>query len=245
MTVTSEQGKRTFGTYLTRVIKTEDLTPRVKGISFQLEEGNSMTFKPGQFVQMYIPHEGKEQRTSYSIASPPFDPQRFDLCVTRVEGGVSSNFLHSMKVGDTIKAMGPLGRFTLPESLERDPVFIATGSGIAPFRSMILEILKKKQDRRIYLVFGNRFEEDIIYRNEWEKLKKDHPEFRSLMTLSRPTDSWTGPKGYVQDKITELVPDLSEKDFYICGLVKMINGVSEKLESLGVAKERIHFERYD
>jgi ferredoxin-NADP reductase len=162
--------------------------------------------------------------------------------VTLVEGGVSSTFLHKMKVGDRIQAMAPLGAFTMKDE-SRDCVFIATGSGIAPFRSMINDRLEKKTSQKLYLVFGNRYEEDIIYRQEWESLAKKHANFKCIFTLSR--GQWDGPRGYVQEKIQEFVPDLKEKDFYICGLVNMINAVQEKLISLGVPKERIHFERYD
>jgi ferredoxin-NADP reductase len=191
---------------------------------------------------MFIPQEGKPRRTSYSIASAPQDAQTFELCVTHVDGGASSTCLHSLKVGDPIQAMGPLGTFAMKDETA-DTVFIATGSGIAPFRSMINDRLGKNTSQKLYLLFGNRYESDIIYRQEWEALARVHPQFQVLFTLSRAT--WDGPRGYVQDKILELVKEVSGKDYYICGLVNMINAVQEKLLSLGVPKERIHFERYD
>ena len=245
MSSTTEH-KRPFETYETTVIETVDLTPRVKGLRFELNESKSMAFKAGQFVQMHVPLDGeKVKRTSYSIASPPRDGRHFDLCITRVENGVSSNFLHGLKAGDKVTATGPLGRFTLPDPLARDSVFVCTGSGIAPFRSMINDLFDRKSGRNVYLVFGNRHEEDILYRREWEALARSHPNFRANLLLSRPRDGWSGPKGYVQDHIVPFVPDPLAKDFFICGLVKMIDAVQEKLLSLGVPKEQIHFERYD
>jgi ferredoxin-NADP reductase len=206
-----------------------------------------MHFHAGQFAQIFVPtgDPNKPRRTSYSIASSPYNEKFFELCVTHVEGGVSSTFLHNLKVGDTVKSMGPLGKFTINEPIARDLVFIATGSGIAPFRSMINDLINKKIGKNIYLVFGNRFEEDIIYRKEWESLANANKNFHYLFNLSRPADSWKGKKGYVQDMLEEFVPNLKEKDFYICGLVKMIEAVTAKLTSLGVPATQVHFERYD
>ncbi len=241
----TEQKKRSFDTFTLNVDKVEDLTPRNKGLRFRLPDGKSLDFKAGQFVQMFIPLDGKIRRTSYSIASPPYHHEFFELCVTLVETGVSSPFLHKLKAGDTIQAMGPLGKFTMPEPLARDPVFIATGSGIAPFRSMILDQLNKKTNRNLYLVFGNRYVNDIIYQLEWEELARQHPNLKVLHTLSRADATWKGKRGYVQDAIEGFVPDVKTKDYYICGLVKMIDAVQEKLIALGVPKEQINFERYD
>jgi ferredoxin-NADP reductase len=237
--------KRSFESLDTVVSKVEILTPRVKGIRFQYEPGHFMDFKAGQFAQVFIPAGDKIKRTSYSIASSPHNSEYFELCVTLVPNGVSSTFLHTLKVGDKVKAMGPLGRFTMPEPLPRDVVFVATGSGIAPFRSMIHELIDKKTNKNIYLVFGNRFEEDIIYKSEWDEMLKANNNFKALFTLSKPSENWKGKKGYVQDAVGDFVPEPEKKDFYICGLVKMIDSVVEKLTSLGVSKDQIHFERYD
>ncbi len=242
---TSTENTRTFETYDATLTKVEFLTPRVKHLRFQLPEGKLINFKAGQFVQMFIPTPDKVRRTSYSVASPPYDHDHVDLCVTLVRDGVSSNYLHKMKEGDKLQMMGPLGKFTHPEVLPRDIVFVAAGSGVAPFRSMILELLFQRTRQNVYLVFGNRYEHDIIYRKEWDEIAAKHPNFKFLHTLSQADSNWAGKRGYVQDALQEFIPEPANKDFYICGLVKMIDGVCEKLQALGVAKEQIHFERYD
>lgn len=234
--------KRPFDTYDLIVEEAVELTPRNKGLRFRIQGGKTINFKAGQYAQMFIPHEGKFRRTPYSIASAPTHKDFFELCVTLVDGGVSSTFLHGLKVGDKIQAMAPLGLFTFKDQ-GRDSVFIATGSGIAPFRSMINDLLDKKTPLNLYLLNGNRYEPDIIYRKEWEDKEKAYKNFKAYFTLSRA--DWKGPKGYVQDKVQEAVPEPAKKNYYICGLVNMINGVQEKLLSLGVPKEQIYFERYD
>src|ERR1041385_8707402 len=134
--------KRAFDTYDLVVEEAVDLTPRNKGLRFRLPEGKALAFKAGQFAQMFIPHAGKIRRTSYSIASSPSHKDFFELCVTLVDGGISSTYLHHMRVGDKIQAMAPLGTFTMKDE-KKDAVFIATGSGIAPFRAMIHDRLEK------------------------------------------------------------------------------------------------------
>ncbi|MFN0118665.1 MAG: ferredoxin--NADP reductase [Elusimicrobiota bacterium] len=236
---------RVFDTYDVIVEETIDLTPRVKGIKFKIPAGKTLHFKAGQFVQIHIPQPEKPRRTSYSIASSSQYENFFELCVTLVQGGISSPFLHGLKVGQTIPMTGPLGKFILPDPILRDAVFIATGSGIAPFRSMIQEMIFKKLPQQIYLIYGNRFTDDIIYKNEWDQLQLSNPKFHVEYTLSKPDSTWKGEQGYVQDKIQNFIPQPAAKDYYICGLVKMIDAVVEKLTSLGVPKEQIHFERFD
>ncbi|OVE77088.1 hypothetical protein BVX98_03665 [bacterium F11] len=239
------QRTRPFEMYETRVESIDNLSPRNVNVRFQLPQGKEKYFKAGQFVQIFVPREGdKPRRTAYSIASPPQLTDSFELCVTRVDGGVSSGYVHQLKKGDKVTVLGPLGRFTLPDNLPRDVVFIATGSGIAPFRSMVNDLLYKETDKNVYLLYGNRHDDDILYQKEWEKLASTEKNFKLYLTLSQPKN-WTGPKGYVGSKIEEFIPNLKEKDYYICGLSTMIDSVKDKLRELEVPDSQIHFEKYD
>lgn len=235
--------KRAFDTYDLVVRSTEEITPRNRHIRFDLQGGKTLSFKAGQFAQIFVPHEGKIRRTSYSIASSPQHVDHFELCVTLVDGGVSSTFLHGLRPGDRVQAMAPLGTFTLKDE-SRDMVFVSTGSGVAPFRSMIQDQLAKGTKRNLYLIYGHRYEPDLLYRREWEETARRSPNFKALFTLSRDT-AWTGPRGYVQEHIEKFVPAPREKNYFICGLNNMITAVNDRLLSLGVPKEQIHFERYD
>ena len=237
--------ERGFDTFETTVEIAQLVTARNIHLRFKMPEGKLFKFKAGQFVQMFIPQPDKPRRTSYSIASAPQHMDYFELCVTWVDGGKSSTYLHNLKVGDKITAMGPLGKFVQADPLPRDVVFIATGSGIAPFRSMILDQLSRNTPRKLNLLYGNRHDQDIIYKKDWEQLALDNANFRALFTLSRPSEQWTGAKGYVQDKIDSFIQHPPDHDFYICGLSPMINAVQEKLIALGVPTSQIHFEKFD
>ena len=237
--------ERAFETYDTIVEIAELKTPRNIHLRFRLPEGKHMKFKSGQFVQVFVPQPDKPRRTSYSIASAPQNTNFFELCVTWVDGGKSSTYLHSLKVGDKVTVMGPLGKFTQPDPLPRDVVFIATGSGIAPFRSMIHDQIARNSPRKLNLIYGNRHDQDIIYKHDWEQLALENANFRALLTLSRPSDQWAGAKGYVQEKIADFIHQPKENDYYICGLSPMINAVQERLLSLGVPQDQIHFEKFD
>lgn len=243
MSDTVAEKKRAFETYDLTVRASAEITPRNRHIRFELPAGKQLHFKAGQFMQIFIPHEGKIRRTSYSIASSPVHTDFFELCVTLVDGGVSSNYLHSLAPGQKVQGLGPLGAFTLKDE-SRDMVFVSTGSGVAPFRSMIQDQLAKKTAKNIYLVYGHRYEPDILYREEWAALGKSHKNFKAMFTLSRDTQ-WKGARGYVQEHIDDFVPAPTEKNFFICGLNNMITAVNNKLLALGVPKEQIHFERYD
>ena len=110
---------------------------------------------------------------------------------------------------------------------------------------MIRDLIARKSPRTIHLVYGNRFVDDIIYRQEWENLIATAPNFKALFTLSKPDESWKGKQGYVQDAVVDFVPNLQSKDVYICGLVKMIDAVAATLTLAGVPNEQLHYERYD
>lgn len=113
--MTDPSKERSFASHLTTVEVADVVTPRNIHLRFKLAPGESIHFKAGQFVQVFIPQANdKPRRTSYSVASPPQHSDYIELCVTHVEGGRSSTYLHSLKVGDQVTLMGPLGKFTLP-----------------------------------------------------------------------------------------------------------------------------------
>jgi len=209
------------------------------------DNGTTLNFAGGQFVAVLCPHEGKIVRRAYSIASPPEEPEHVELCIKLVEGGVVTNWFWGLNEGERIQVHGAFGKFVLPEPVDFDTLFVATGTGIAPFRSMIRHLLSAGHDRQLILLFGARYNDQIPYHQEFLDLAAKHPNFTYMPTVSKPTPDWTGETGYVQTKVSKLISDAQGKRVYICGLDAMIQSVQEACLEVGFDKELIEFEKYD
>lgn len=184
---------------------------------------------------------------SYSIASAPEGDNVLELCIARSTEGAGTKYLfESIDEGSELRFKGPEGGFVLPEVIEKDLVFICTGTGIAPFRSMILDIRNSgKPYRNIHLIFGTRTESGLLYRAEMEQLAREMPRFRYDVALSRQAD-WPGHQGYVHqiymDAYAQKRPDV---DFFICGWSNMIDEtVANLMLKLGYERGQVHFELY-
>jgi ferredoxin-NADP reductase len=237
-----------FKSFDARVLRSVSLSEFTMHIELEVSGVARFGFVPGQWlsVKANTPN-GEEITRAYSIASPPSENGHFAFCLNRVQDGFMSNYLCNLNEGAKISFQGPFGDFILRPPL-RDTVFIATGTGIAPFRSMLHWLLAESdrhQERRFSLLFGARCEEDIYYREEFERLAVEHPNFRFLPTLSRAFDGWNGLRGYVQQHLGEIVGMRTDMHAYICGLDKMVKANRELLKSLGWDRTSIRYEKYD
>ncbi len=237
------------GIFTTTVEKIEDMgVQQTRHFKLAFDPGTVFDFDAGQFANILIPEtpERKALKRSYSIASPPIWKGYFDLCVKLVPGGTATNFLWTLKEGDKLTIQGPLGRFTPREPLPKRIVFISTGTGIAPFRSMIHTLLDKKAPVEMWNIFGNRFVEDILYRKEFEDLAKNHSNLKNVFTVSRPKPGeWNGETEYVQHMLKKHIQTPADTHIYICGLTNMINEVNKMALEMGFVKEQIFYEKYD
>lgn len=223
-------------------------TADVKRFFIKMPKHVTFQFKAGQFVMLDLPIESKFTNRSYSIASAPSDDNIFELCIVLKEDGLGTPHLwEHIKVGSIIKTAGPLGKFTLPEQIDTDICFIATGTGIAPLRSMLFDILNKNMEHHnIYMVFGNRMQKDVVYFEEMKKLTELYPKFNFIPVLSREqSHTWDGVHGYVHQVYEELFDDNRPALFYICGWKNMLNETRERLKAKGYGKAEIKFESYD
>ena len=205
-------------------------------------------FVAGQWLSLrQSKPDGEEITRAYSICSPPADDNRFALCLNRVQDGFMSNFLCDMKTGEEVSLQGPFGDFILHPPL-RDTLFIATGTGIAPFRSMLHWLLAEKarhQEKHLWLLFGNRREEDMYYHSEFLRLAELDSNFHYLPHTESCRDGWQGLRGYVQRHVREIAQGRFDMHAYICGLDKMVKANRELLKSLGWDRKSIRYEKYD
>ena len=179
-----------------KLIESYEITPGVRHFVFEAEE--PVEFTPGQFVSLTEVFDGRKITRPYSIVSVP-DGSRFDLCLNLVDDGIFSPHLFSMKPGDTVETRTPLGFFVL-RNPPSDSILVATGTGIAPFRSILNAHLGQVL-RQFTLVFGVRYEQSLMYRGEFEALARQHPNLRFWPVLSRADESWTGRRGHVQPHV--------------------------------------------
>lgn len=235
-----------------RLISTRYLSPNVRELVFERADGKPMEFLPGQWVNLLLSLPAGEVKRAYSIASPPDGTPRFELAITRVLGGPGSEHLHAIPEGTILRAVGPQGFFTRGPDELSPSLFVATGTGITPLRSMIIAALRARSRAPLRLLFGARHEEDILYHAELAALAAQNPSFRYVVTLSRPAPSWQGLKGYVQLHVPEIYADLKASaapelpHVYICGLDRMVTVVRDLARNeLGVGRKLVHQERYD
>jgi len=237
-----------FQNYTARLLQSTSLSEQTKHLEFALEGVPRFGFVAGQWLSLKTSKpDGEEITRAYSIASPPDDSNRFALCLNRVQDGFMSNFLCDMKEGQEIAAQGPFGDFILRPPM-RNTIFIATGTGIAPFRSMLHWLLadpSRLQDRILWLIFGSRYESDIYYHQEFLQLGAEHPNFQYLPTLSRGGPEWKGLRGYVQEHVTNIALGRTDMRAYICGLDKMIKANRDVLKNMGWDRKWIKYEKYD
>jgi len=237
-----------FQTFATRLVRSISLSAQTKHLEFEVPGVPRFGFVAGQWLSFKTNKpDGEEITRAYSIASPPGEDNRFALCLNRVQDGFMSNFLCDMKVEEEISSQGPFGDFILRPPL-RDTLFIATGTGIAPFRSILHWLLAdpvRHQDKQLWLLFGNRTEADIYYHQEFLDLAAGHANFHYLPTLSRGAPEWQGLRGYVQEHVPRIVTGRSDMHAYICGLDKMVKANRELLKGLGWDRKSILYEKYD
>lgn len=225
------------------LIESHEIAPEVRHFVFQAPEVKELHFKPGQFVSFQATLGGKQITRAYSIASLPSGNQ-FELCLNLVHEGIFSPHLFEMEPGDSVEMTDPLGFFVI-RNPSKPAVFVATGTGIAPFRSMAPEYLKHPEAEGLTMIFGVRREQNIYYRGDFEALARRYPNFAFWPTLSRPDSSWSGRTGHVQTHLLEAIGDRRDLDVYICGLKAMVDDVRAILKQMGFDRKQIIFEKYD
>ncbi|HYE60283.1 MAG TPA: FAD-binding oxidoreductase [Candidatus Kapabacteria bacterium] len=199
---------------------------------------DNFQFSAGQFIQCHIPDQGKIVLRSYSLSSRPGQDD-IELCVKLLPEGKASQHFQRMNIGEHLTVQGPLGRFIVtPDDTALS--FIATGAGLAPIMGMIQdELVTNLSQKNIRLLFGVRSEEDIFWIDRLNALEEQYPNFRYYLTLSQPSDAWTGLRGRVTDHVQSIDPSHT---FYLCGSAEMVKDVRHHLVAQGTPVKNIRFE---
>ena len=229
-----------------KVIRIEDETEDTRRFWIEVAELTVFDFIPGQFVTLDLPiHEKPNKRwRSYSIASWPDGTNIFELVIVLDKLGAGTPYLfNEVIVGSELILRGPQGVFILKEPIENDLMLICTGTGIAPFRSMVNHIKNHNiPHKNIHLIFGCRTRESLLYYNEFLQLNDAMPGFKYIPTLSR--EQWDGKSGYVHAVYEELCAERPVVNFFLCGWKGMIDDAKARIIAMGYDKKAIHFEIY-
>lgn len=231
--------------FLCTVERFNKLTPTVFELAFT--PSAPLAFKAGQFISIVIPGagpKGRDLRRAYSIASAP-GKQPIELCVKLVEQGPGTNFLHNLRPGDTFRGFAPYGDFTYEPRAGRHACFIATGTGIAPFRAMAMsEEFKAHRPKSALALLGVRTADELLYEGDFARA--GGVQWVATVSQPAPGSGWSGFKGRVTDYLRALGADYpwAETEFYLCGNGAMINEVKAILADHGVSKDSIHMEKY-
>ena len=237
--------------YRVKVENIRDLTPEIKSIHLTVlspEEG--ITFKAGQYVQFEVPKykltSGPEYR-AYSISSDAAEHHSLELVITKVPQGAVTTYVHDfLKEGEELRATGPYGKFYLRDS-DRDILFIATGSGMAPIKSMLHQVDHQQLRKKVQFFFGAKTLKDLYYQEELEAWEKTLLDFKYVPTLSRHLDQepWQGERGRVTNLIEKYIPEEANIDIYICGSPAMVDSCVEILKKKGIPEDRIFFDKFE
>jgi NAD(P)H-flavin reductase len=229
-------------TFSAQIARVDDLTHDVRVTTLELIEPAEIRFQAGQFVSFDVPKPGLRFPVTrpYSIASPPANPGAIELLFNLVPGGPGSTFLFSLQTGDSVSFRGPAGTFVLREYPDRRLLFVATGTGIAPIRSMIHTRLPSPTP--VTLIWGLRHERDLYYQDELAALAAQYPEFSYTITLSQPSPTWSGAIGHVQSLVGAHTTTVDDLTVYVCGSRTMIESVTELIRARGICP--IHREQY-
>ena len=228
-----------------RIVQIIQEAPRVRRFILHAEKPFNCPFLPGQFIvlQWISPEHGVVQR-SYSISSREPQPQEIELCIALNSEGIFTPWLFEQEVGSWIMGTEPQGNFVFKNDFAGIPhVFISTGTGVAPFRSMIASALNLG-NTPVHLVFGNRFSEDILYHEEWMQLAQQNEFFNYHPVLSRQEQPFAH-NGYVHPVYQKILESVSDAQIYVCGWQRMLVDTRRNLKELGFNRQQYHFEQYD
>ena len=232
------------------LIAARPLSPSVRSLTFRTSGGAAVGHVAGQYLDLIVPTaRGLPFKRSYSIASAPdaADPARFELAVTRVAGGPTSEALHALPPGGRVEIEGPRGTFLRSAEARAAPaLFVATGTGLAPIRAMLRDEVTLREGPPLALLFGCRTPQDLLWAEELGAWERACPRFRLHVSLSRPPPGWTGRTGHVQAHAPDLARSLPGAHAYVCGLSAMVDDVVSLLErTAAVPRAALHYEVYD
>ncbi len=217
-----------------KVQQVRPLTPDIREMTLEMVEPLSLSFQAGQSIAVAVPDATSRSPLLryFSLASSPHSSRHLTLLLNSQDRGKGSTFLLGQEVGGEVEIFGPYGSFLLQHELDKELLFIGTGTGVAPLWSMMATLLDEASSQPIKLIWGLRGEVDRYYLQELEAWATQHQNFSYDLTLSKASAAWVGKRG----RVTDFLQDLSTVDHlaaYVCGNRAMVKEVNDLLKEKG------------
>jgi ferredoxin-NADP reductase len=213
----------------------------VKSFRFKRPEG--FDYDPGQYMYVTIIVGDKKQTEHFTISSSPSEADFIEF-TKRITDHEFSKTLDQLRIGDWAYLKAPEGKFTFKGEYPK-VAMIAGGIGITPFRSIIKYCVDRNIKSQITLLYGNRNEESIAFREELETLVTQNQNLRIVHTLAESGENWKGRRGFIDlQMVKEETPDYAERVFYVCGPPGLVTSILEILKTLKISNDRTRTERF-
>lgn len=241
--------------YHTKLVEKIPVTDRIVKVRFELPEGETINFKPGQFIQLKTkPYKGgdgyegydEEVFRAYSVASSIKDEKHIELLIGYTKG-ICSTYVHKvLQVGDDVIINGPYGDFYYKDDSNQEIVMVAAGTGFAPIRSILYHMLDNDIKKKARFYFGARTKGDLFLLDEMRMFEEKLYDFKFMPTLSKVTEEeeWAGDRGRVNKSIDTYVMEDITYSAYLCGNPVMIEGIVKSLEAKNVSRDFIFFDEF-
>lgn len=224
-----------------KLIQIETDTHDTKTFRFELPADATLDMQPGDFLYVHATLNEKQLKRAYTPSSLPSATGFFDLTVKRYDAGIVSKYLHDQRIGDTVLMSGPNSGGHWVDGMAKRVGFVAGGTGITPMISIIRWILTKKIDAELSLIFANKTESDIIFRQEWDRSVRDYPNFHCHHVLEEPPPGWAGSTGRItSDLLRQYLPSPDpDACIFLCGPPAMVDSLEMALKEIGYPEQSI------
>ena len=234
-------------TFEIKLVTSKMITPSVMELSFEKNDCEQFEFIAGQFITLIFEQEERVKRRSYSVANAPKAGNQFDIVISYIKGGLASEALFNLKPGESLTAMGPAGRLIIKDDDNARYVMVGTGTGVAPYRSMLPQICDLgKADKKVVVLEGVQYPKDLLYHDEFLAMTKEqqHFDYRACLSREKGELSEQQYNGYVQHQFDDLALDPEKDIVYLCGNPNMIDVCFEQLKEMGFPIPSIRREKY-
>ncbi len=224
--------------------KIEEIIPRTADVtSFRFARPSELAYKPGQYFFVALKQGDKELTHHFSFSSSPTETDHFEF-TKKLTDSEYSKTLKTAKAGDWARIDAPYGQFTFEGEYPKIAL-LAGGIGVTPFVSICKNATDKHLNTKITLFYGCRTENDIAFKQEFEKMQEENKNLKIVFTVNEASPQWKGAVGLITaDMIQKELPDYKENMFYLCGPPPMVTAMEKLIVSIGLQKEKLKLEYF-